>query len=576
MQPDVALHFGSKPFRDGLDTFSVIDRNSSVRYTRHSLWLAATWLLVLIPPLIAQDTEPGEVRNEVFVGSEIEDYLRVLQVGGVAPLYPWSIRSFSPPEVDRLLPDDAAHPWADRYRLAPDTMGGFQWDWVRPQTEVIFNSAFPYGSNNGAVWAGRGLTTAVRAGFSARYGPLSLTVAPVVFRAANTSFELMPNGRSGRLAFADGRNPTTIDLPQRFGDEPYTRLDPGQSTLRLDLPFVTAGISTANQHWGPASEFPILLGNNAAGYPHGFLGTSAPVNLWIGSVHGRLVWGRLDQSPYAPTGADDDLRFMSGLIGAFSPRGIPGLEIGGARFFHTPWPRNGLTVDHFLKPVEGFLKEDLPDQRPGPDPKSDADNQLASAFFRWVFPGSGFELYGEYGREDHNWDLRDFLLEPDHDSAYLLGFQKAWRRSPRDFVVLRGELVNSRISHLVRVRPQAPFYRHSRARQGHTHRGQLLGSPAVYGGGGSLLAADWYYPDGRWTVAWRRELRWGHDAVGAAGGAGAESAGSDVIHALSAEALVFHGQFDLTAGVTGAYNLNRYFGSDAFNLKAEVGVRMEM
>ena len=30
----------------------------------------------------------------------------------------------------------------------------------------------------------------------------------------------------------------------------------------------TAGVSTANQQWGPSADLPLLLGTNAAGFPH--------------------------------------------------------------------------------------------------------------------------------------------------------------------------------------------------------------------------------------------------------------------------------------------------------------------
>ncbi len=93
----------------------------------------------------------------------------------------------------------------------------------------------------------------------------------------------------------------SIDLPQHFGDGPYTRVDPGQSSLRLDARGVAAGLSTANQHWGPAAEHPLLLGSNAPGFLHAFLGTSEPVDVWIGSLHGRVVYGRLRQSGYSRT-----------------------------------------------------------------------------------------------------------------------------------------------------------------------------------------------------------------------------------------------------------------------------------
>ena len=56
-------------------------------------------------------------RSEIFAGSELENYIRLLQIDGKAALYPWSIRSFSPKEIDRLLAQPSDHPWAEHYDL---------------------------------------------------------------------------------------------------------------------------------------------------------------------------------------------------------------------------------------------------------------------------------------------------------------------------------------------------------------------------------------------------------------------------------------------------------------------------
>ena len=546
-------------------------RNTILR--RFPRWGALWALLVMLTslPLAAQAGAGMDGRAEVFVGSELEEYLRLLQIQGKSELYPWSIRALSPREVDRLAPRDTMHPWADRYDLQPDRSGSFQWNLVRPEVRTIYNSAFPYGSNDGPIWAGRGLTTAVQAGVLARYGSLSVTFAPIWFRAENAPFDLMPNGRTGRLVFADGRYPTTIDLPQRFGNDPYSRLDAGESTVRLDLPLLTAGVSTAVQHWGPAIEYPLVLGSNAPGFLHGWIGTSTPLNLGIGRLHARVVWGRLEQSEYSSVRGAASRRFMSGVVSAFAPRGLPGLEIGGARFFHTSWPADGLSWDNFAQPLEALFKTSLEDQEDGPDPKSDAGNQLLSVFGRWVFPASGFELYGEYGREDHSWNMRDLILEPDHNSAYMLGFWKAWQREGRRFVAVRGEVLDAQRSHLSRVRYQTPFFRHGQTRQGHTQRGQTLGAPAAFGGAGAILAADVYHERGRWTLSWRREMRQDRDVSQATGTSDDE--GLDVVHALGAEALFFLERFDVTGGLEGAYELNRNFADDGFNLHLLLGVR---
>src|SRR5690606_35961536 len=119
-------------------------------------------------------------------------------------------------------------------------------------------------------------------------------------------------------------------------------------------------------------------------------------------------------------------------------------------------------------------------------------------------PNTGLEVYGEYAREDHNCDARDFFLEPDHDSAYLLGARRTWGGERESWTVVRGEVMNAEISHLFRVRPQTRFYRHGSLRHGHTFQGQVLGAPDGYGGAAAELAVDRYKPWGRWTVDWQR------------------------------------------------------------------------
>ena len=82
-----------------------------------------------------------------------------------------------------------------------------------------------------ATWANSGHSSAQAAIATAQIDP----------------FPLMANGETGSLRFADGVNPTRIDQPQRFGSASYSRLDAGQSTIRLDLPGLAVGVCS---NWG--------------------------------------------------------------------------------------------------------------------------------------------------------------------------------------------------------------------------------------------------------------------------------------------------------------------------------------
>jgi hypothetical protein len=526
-------------------------------------------------------------RSEIFVGSQPENYLRYLQTSGLVPLYPWSSRAFSPRELDRLIPRDTAHPWHDRLLPGGRSFHGIRYDIVRPSATFRYNTGFAYGSNDGPVWAGRGLTSAVQFGGFARWGPASLTLAPMVFRAENRAFFIIPTGRPGAGAFGNALF-GGVDLPQRFGDGAYSQLDPGQSTIRVDLPIVSFGASTANMGWGPGTEYPLLLGNNAAGFPHLFVGSSAPIDIFILKLHVNYMWGELAQSEFSPvTGPNlytsraepGRKRFATGFVVAAEPRGITGLEVGGARFFHSIWPRSGIPRSYLTKALQGFLKKGLPRGQPSDprlpqdiDERGIADNQLIEVFARWVLPHSGFELSAEYGRDDHSYDFRDLEQEPDHSRFYNFGVRKVISLDAASMTAARFELINFQLPSLSRYRGEGEIYLHGLLRQGHTQRGQLLGADVGVGAAaGSTVAVDHYTETGRWTLSWVRDLKQEDGNFLLLGVRRPKS--MDVTHALGFEMTRLIRGIDVTTGLTFVRNFNRDFSADAANLNAIVGLR---
>ena len=513
-------------------------------------------------------------------GSEMEDYLRVMQIAGKVPLYPWSIRGFSRREITRLATADSTGPWKlrDRFKTSPVTVGPLR-------LGAIFNSAYPYGANDGPVWAGRGLTSVVSGGFATALGPISVAIDPLAFRANNTAFDLLPNGLSGPEAFNQGGTYANyVDLPQRFGNSPYSRVDPGASSVRFDSRFLTFGVSTANEWIGPATEYPFLLSDNAPGFPHLFLGTGEPLNIWIGRLHARLMWGKLYQSDYSPVTGPSQFAFdtsagkviNAGTIrlaasgeGVFLPRGIPGLELGVARFFHVPNTATEPSSDFWTKPFKVlFLKNEQAQGDIG-----GFDNQLASIFFRWVFPHSGLEVFGERGFEDQLYDLRDLILDLDHEREYMLGFQKVLRNPADHIEVLRAELVNYQEPGLARDRVEGGIYYHSTLRQGHTNRGQLLGaSPGVGWAAASTLSWTRYSSASRTTATLRRIVRDQRGDFQTTGIIDPHS--SDVIVAAGLERMRFGRLVDIGATIQAMQDFNRNFSKDVANLNLQFTARL--
>jgi hypothetical protein len=508
--------------------------------------------------------------HEVFVGTENENYLRYIDLIDTASSQSWTIRPLSPPQVTELFRIVPGTAWATRLARSAATSDPITAGFLSSNVSSRANTAYPYGSNDAAIWTGRGLTLSAQAGAFAQMGPVSISLAPIVFRTSNAAFPSpLP---TLACSCGDPLYGPYVDRPQRFGKDAYGRLDPGQSSIRVDLLHLNAGVSTANEGWGPSVEYPFLLGNNAPGFPHVFFGTAAPLPVFVGALHLRVIYGRLDQSNYSPIGGSKyyfsrlepgRLRFASGLIMAFQPRGFAGLEIGGARFVHSIWPRSGIPASYFKKPLQAFLKINLP----GIDRTiAGTDNQLASLFARWAFRQSGLEVYGEYGREDNSYDLRDFMQEPDHQRAYSLGLAKILNQSPSSFSALRIELMNFQLPSLATTtRGEGSIYIHGTLRQGHTNRGQLLGADAGVGAAGaSTVRWDHYTSAGRWAVFWRRNLRKEESDPSLEFPNGEQI--SDVLHAFGYERVKFTRRFDVTTAVTFMRDLSRDFSNSRSNL----------
>jgi len=504
--------------------------------------------------------------REATVGSEAELYIRALQSRGVFGGEPVSIRAYSPPVLDRWARERwtdstraPSHPWGARFRNDSARL------WLLPATvEASYNSAFAWGFNDGAAWQGRGTNTIATLGFGARWRWLSLRVQPMWFSAENRAFALLGDTARGANPFVDQQRPGGIDLPQRFGRARYTRTDPGQSEVRADVGLLTVGLSTMNEFWGPGVRQSLLMGSNSAGFPHVFVGSSRALRTPVGRLSGRVTYGKLAQSDQAPA-APSRTRLGSGIIATWQPPGGSGFEFGAARFYHRAWPDSGLKLDDLKAPL-GSLFNDA-QFRSG----STADNQLATVFMRWRAEDDGFEVFGEFGRNDRSADARDLTVEPEHNSAWLLGFVKTFQARNDGLWMLRSELVNGRVTELQTIgRGQATFYEHAPITQGHTQQGQLLGSYLLERSGGLELSVD------RWTPRGRRGVSVMYRAMPADQTAGVQQATARAQWYAEASAVRFVGAQELFAKGGVVFDLNRTPGRDVTNGYLSLGARLRM
>jgi len=103
-------------------------------------------------------------------------------------------------------------------------------------------------------------------------------------------------------------------------------------------------------------------------------------------------------------------------------------------------------LDYF--PVfSGVTKERFFEGGNSVDFDEDGADQQISVTFRFVIPKSKFEFYGEFGRRDHALNWREFILNPEHARAYLMGFKKlVSMNKPNRFFQVRAEMTHQQES----------------------------------------------------------------------------------------------------------------------------------
>jgi hypothetical protein len=434
------------------------------------------------PPAVPPEPIEWSSATLVTLGSAAEERARLGQLFGRD-----STRGFLLRTASVLTPPTAARPGVV-------TAAG-----LLPEVLVVRNSALATPENDGALWAGRGANLLVRGGVAVRAGRFSAVLAPEVAYAQNLGFQSAPSFLTGQrpptgpFAAQWFVGPYSADLPIRFGDQSYTTFNFGQSHVSFAAGPVVAGFSTENQWWGPGARNALLLSNAAEGVPHAYVRTARPLRTRLGDVEGRWILGGLTGSLYfthtyaGPTG-----RALNGAVVTLRTAFDRDLTVGAARMVLAPVNNPGDVFGHALDVLVRNQNLGTGDTlRTGL--RSD---QLTAVFGRWVFPGAGAEIYGEFARLELPRSLRDFFLAPLNTGAYTFGAARAWRVASRGVMRGSAEVTNLEQSRAFTDRPPPPDYYTGRAAPaGFTNRGQVLGAAVGPGSQSQWAALDYYAPD---------------------------------------------------------------------------------
>ena len=135
--------------------------------------------------------------------------------------------------------------------------------------------------------------------------------------------------------------------------------------------------------------------------------------------------------------------------------------------------------------------------------------------------------------------------------------------------MVRGKYANGRITSLQQLgRGLATFYEHAPITQGHTQRGQLLGTPLMERSSGFEFSVDRWSPRGRTGVSVLQR------AMPSGLGVGDPSRTTRSQWYTEASAVRFMGRYELFARGGLVFDLNRRPGSDETNLHLLAGLRV--
>jgi len=358
-----------------------------------------------------------------------------------------------------------------------------------------YNSRHAYGWNDGGMIPARGLQTLVSGGIQASIGHFSIQVKPELVYAQNSAFETFPVEYFMGYWESYYQLLNKSDIPEKFGDKAYTRIFPGQSSIRYNTGSVSMGLSTENLWWGPGTRNALVMSNHAPGFVHATINTIKPIQTKIGSFEGQIIAGKLSSSSILPPEINrygtngnrlyvpkkEESRFLAGMVVSWQPKWVKGLFIGFAKASYV-YPSDISGIADIL-PLEGIIRST--------SEKNDQKASLGSLFVRYVMPAEKAELYIEYGRSDKSPTLLNLAADNGYPRAYVAGFRKLFPTKRNAYIEFASEFTQMQLPTAALIQTASSWYTHPFVRHGYTNQGQVLGSGIGPGSNSQMADISW-------------------------------------------------------------------------------------
>lgn len=290
------------------------------------------------------------------------------------------------------------------------------------RTELFFNDNAPNLENTSDRWIGKGMSFFQGLQFVYTNKFLSLSFEPYYFTNQNKDY-----AEPWQDFFHSLHNtvkPKRFDQPYRelkfsrlndnrpHGDGVYSKTDVREAQIYLHYKGLGIGYSNANMWWGSGYHSSLNMTNNTTGFPHLMIGTIKEQRYKDFGINFRYFFADTLKENHA-------LPHFTSILSSITYYSKPIITLGFSRTYLSGGRyAEGETItrkEAMLLPFEKlYLK----------DKEVDIWDQTLTGYLTMTFPQVGLKVYVEYGRNDHAWGKDDFIRQPDHTGASIIGLRK--------------------------------------------------------------------------------------------------------------------------------------------------------
>ena len=353
-------------------------------------------------------------------------------------------------------------------------------------TTARVSSKRPYGWGDYGMIPNPGFQTYLSGGVEVKYKFINFTLRPEFVVAQNKGFRTELDKFSDvqiRDKFLYWNNG---DFPEKHGDGWIANPWWGQSKLSFQYGPFEIGGATESIWWGPGQFNALTFSSNAQGFPHLSFNTTKPAKTFLGNFETQLIIGRLRDSGRNPSQYPElnsryfkafsgDWRYLNALMVSYNPKWVPGLFVGVTRTFQQYRESRETGFLAYFPVFVPVTKINY-----GFDQDGNGQDQQISIFGRYVIKKTRSEIYFEFGRRDHSYNWREFVMTPEHARAYILGFSQLFNLPSTDKLIqVRGEMTQQQesVNRYIRYRGEKggiTWHTHNPTR-GFANHGQPLG-----------------------------------------------------------------------------------------------------